>query len=380
MALLRGLGVPELTSPELTGQWEFKLKQMERGQLERDTFMQEIAAMTQDIVRKAKEHEHDTIPGDFGTLQVPCPKCGAEIKETYKKFQCIGPGCGFALWKIVAGRQFEPGEIEQLIRERRVGPLQGFRSKLGRQFNAVIRLTDELKPEFDFGQDQGGAGEDGAGGQPDFSGHEAIGQCPKCGSRIFESGTNYLCEQAAAKPRRCDFRCGRIILQQPVDRDQFTKLLTAGKTDLLTKFVSKRGRPFSAYLVLGADKAVGFEFEPRANKARGQRSDAPKEPAPRLDFSGQESLGSCPRCRGRVFESAENYVCERSQAEKRPCKFKAGKTILKQPIDREQMRTLLTTGRTSLLDQFISRRGHPFKAWLVLKDGKVAFEFPDKEE
>jgi len=383
MALLRGLGVPELTSPELTGHWEFKLKQIERGQLERAAFMQEIEAMTRDIVRKAKEHEHDTIPGDFGTLQVPCPKCGAEIKETYKKFQCTGQGCDFALWKIVAGRQFEPTEIEALLRERRVGPLQGFRSKLGRQFNAVIRLTDEFKPEFDFGQDQEGgegASENGANRQPDFTGLDPVGQCPKCSSRIFESGNNYVCEQAAAKPRKCDFRCGRIILQQPVDRSQFVKLLADGKTELLTKFVSKRGRPFSAYLVLNAEKRVGFEFEPREKKPRAKRSNAPREPSPKLDFSGQEALGQCPRCGGRVFESDKDYLCEKSQAEKKPCKFKSGKVILNQSVDREQVQALLATGRTSLLEQFISRRGHPFKAWLVLQDGKVAFEFPEKEE
>jgi DNA topoisomerase-3 len=382
MALLRGLGVPELTSPELTGQWEFKLRRMERGQLERAAFMQEIEVMTRDIVRKAKEHEHDTIPGDFGTLQVPCPKCGAEIKETYKKFQCTGEDCDFALWKIVAGRQFESTEIEELLRERRVGPLQGFRSKMGRQFNAVIRLTDEYKPEFDFGQDQEGgeaARENGTSGQPDFTGLDPVGQCPKCASRIFESGSNYICEQAAPKPRKCDFRCGRIILQQPLDRDQFTKLLTEGKTDLLTKFVSKRGRPFSAYLVLDAEKKVGFEFEPREKKPRTTRPSKPKEPPPKLDFSGQESLGQCPRCGGRIFESETDYLCENSQAEKKPCKFKSGKMILNQPVDREQIQALLTSGRTALLDQFISRRGRPFKAWLVLQDGKVGFEFPEKQ-
>src|SRR5207302_967217 len=137
MALLRGLSIPELISPELTGDWEFKLKQMERGRLRRDEFMKEIATMTRDIVKKAKAHEHDTIPGDFGELKVPCPKCGGVIKETYKKFQCSNEKCDFALWKIAAGRQFEPQEIEELITRRKVGPLQGFRSKKGRPFAAI---------------------------------------------------------------------------------------------------------------------------------------------------------------------------------------------------------------------------------------------------
>ncbi|MCL5096634.1 MAG: DNA topoisomerase III, partial [Candidatus Omnitrophica bacterium] len=76
IALLRGIGIPELCSPELTGNWEFKLKQMERGELPRPDFMGEIAEMTRSIVSKAKNYEQDTVPGDFGPLKTPCPKCG----------------------------------------------------------------------------------------------------------------------------------------------------------------------------------------------------------------------------------------------------------------------------------------------------------------
>jgi hypothetical protein len=251
---------------------------------------------------------------------------------------------------------------------------------MGRPFNAVIRLSPEFKPEFDFGQGSGGEGADGEGAKADFTGQTPVGQCPKCQSRLFESGNHYVCEQAAATPRTCDFRCGRIILQQPVDRDQLAKLLQNRKTDLLTKFISKRGRPFSAFLVLDADNRVGFEFEKRERKGGERKTSAPKEPGPKLDFTGQEPLGTCPRCGGRVFESETDYLCEKSQAEKRPCKFKSGKVILQLPVPPDQARKLLATGRSDLLSGFISRRGRPFKAWLVLQEGKVAFEFPETDE
>ena len=74
MTLLRGLGVQELTAPELTGEWEFKLSQMERGNLQRDEFMKEIARMTQTIVKRAKEYDSDTIPGDYATLEDAVPE------------------------------------------------------------------------------------------------------------------------------------------------------------------------------------------------------------------------------------------------------------------------------------------------------------------
>ena len=376
MALLRGLGVPELTSPELTGDWEFKLKQMERGRLRRGEFMKEIAAMTRDIVKKAKEHEHDTIPGDFGTLKVPCPKCGAQVKETYKKFQCTN--CDFALWKIVAGRQFEPAEVEELISRRAVGPLQGFRSKAGRPFAAIIKLSDELKPEFDFGQNDAG----GEASEVDFSGQAPLGKCPKCGARVFESGMSYLCEKATGAAKSCDFRSGKIILQQPVDSAQMTKLLATGKTDLLPKFISKKGRPFAAYLVVGEGGKVGFEFEPRKTKPKSTAAKAGPtgEPKPKLNFSGQEPVGKCPRCGSRVFESETDYLCENSQADKKPCKFKTGKTILQRPVEREQVAKLLASGKTDLLEKFISKTGRPFSAWLVVGEGgKVGFEFPERD-
>src|SRR6185503_19941734 len=176
MALLRGLGIPELCSPELTGDWEFKLRQMERGQLSRPEFMKQIEAMTRDIVEKTKRYESDTVPGEFGTLTTPCPKCGGVVQENYKKFQC--QSCDFSLWKIIASRQLELAEADELLTRKTVGPLQGFRSKMGRPFAAIIKLGDDLKPTFDFGQDQNGENAEPV----DFTGQEPVGKCAKCGS------------------------------------------------------------------------------------------------------------------------------------------------------------------------------------------------------
>ncbi|MBX9798137.1 MAG: DNA topoisomerase III, partial [Burkholderiaceae bacterium] len=86
MTLLRGLGVNELTAPELTGEWEYKLSEMERGKISREEFMREIAQMTQIIVKRAKEYDNDTIPGDYATLKTPCPNCGGVVKENYRRF------------------------------------------------------------------------------------------------------------------------------------------------------------------------------------------------------------------------------------------------------------------------------------------------------
>ena len=334
MELLNGLGIPELTKPELTGDWEFQLKEMQRKKVSREQFMAGIAEMTRRIVDSAKKFEYDTIPGDFGVLQVPCPKCGGEIHERYKQYQCVK--CDFAFWKTLCSRMFEPEEVEKIITEKVIGPLQGFRSKQGFPFAAVLKMTAEHKVEFDFGN----GGKDGAGAAPiDFTGKEPLGKCPACGANVFDGGMNYVCEKQAGAAPSCKFRTGKIILQQEISPEQVRKLLAKGKT--------KTG-----------------------------------EPPPKIDFTGKAVVGKCPKCGGQVFDTEAGYVCENSQREAKRCTFKPiGRTILEQPIDAVQAAKILKDKKSDVLDKFISKSGKPFPAFLVMdKKGKITFEFPSRDE
>lgn len=392
LTLLRGLGIEELTKPELTGDWEYRLKQMEHGRLSRAEFMRGIAEMTRHIVERAKAYEHDTVPGDFGALQVPCPKCGGEIHEKYKTFQCAR--CNWSFYKIILGRQLEPAEVETLLRDGKVGPLQGFRSKRGRLFNALLKLgpAPDFKAEFDFGNgnvngDNGATNEavsSTATAPPEFTGQSPLGKCPQCGGAVYDAGMNYVCEKAGGPAPTCGFKVGKVILQRSLEPAQCAKLLTEGKTDLLKDFVSKRtGRKFEAYLVLQNGK-VEFAFAPREKKTGSTPRSAtakPETPPAPVDFTGQEPVGRCPRCGGRVFESATDYLCEHTTPrDRRPCRFKIAKVILEQPLLRQQVARLLSEGRTDKLEHFISRKtGKPFAAFLVLdQKGKVNFEFPPR--
>jgi len=292
MTLLRGLGVEELSKAELTGEWEYKLNQMEHGKLKRETFMAEIAAMTERMVKKAKEYDRDTIPGDYATLSAPCPNCGGIVKENYRRYTCTGKtgteeGCGFSFGKTPAGRTFEVAEVEQFLRDKRIGPLDGFRSKAGWPFTAemVIKFDEETKNyklEFDFGDDKRG---EESGEIIDFSSQESLGACPKCGGAVFEHGKNYVCEKSVptlAQPTpSCDFKTGQIILQQPIERTQMHKLLETGKTDLLDKFVSMRTRrAFKAMLAWDAEAGkVNFEFAPSKFPPRKSAAKTTAKPA-----------------------------------------------------------------------------------------------------
>ncbi|WP_439683954.1 DNA topoisomerase III [Cupriavidus oxalaticus] len=335
MTLLRGLGVQELTQAELTGEWEHKLSQIERGRLKRDEFMLEIAQMTQQIVKRAKEYDSDTIPGDYATLDTPCPQCGGQVKENYRRFACTA--CEFSISKIPGGRQFEIEEVEELLLKKEIGPLQGFRSKMGRPFAAILKLgkDDEghFKMEFDFGQND----DEGDGEPVDFSGQEPVGTCPKCGGAVFEHGMKYVCENSVASPKSCDFTTGKIILQQEISREQVGKLLNEGRTDLLTGFKSSRtGRNFKAFLVRQADGKIGFEFEAREPKAGAKtaaktasRGAAKADEAEAAPAPAKKAAAKAPATKTAAKKTAAaKTTATKTAAKKAPAKSAARKTAV----------------------------------------------------
>ena len=175
MSLLHGLGVPELISPELTGDWEFKLAQMEHGKLGRDEFMRDIVAMTQHIVGQAKGYESDTIPGDFGTLTCAVP----EVRRRDARELQEVPVPGLRLRLLEDRRPAASSrlaEAEELLRERPIGPLHGFRSKMGRPFAASIKLNDDLTSRSSTSAT---ATPTAMPRRPILSGQEPLGQCPE---------------------------------------------------------------------------------------------------------------------------------------------------------------------------------------------------------
>ena len=180
--LLESIPVPELVSPTLTGEWEHKLLEMEKGQIRRDQFMREIGSFTESIVQKAKAFDHDTgfeESEPFGK----CPACGKPVKEKLKAYECTA--CDFKLYKTVSQRMLTRTEAEELMDKREIGPLDGFFSfKTRRSFSARLKLLEGGKTEFVFEERAAtAAAEPSQGGPTDLS----IGSlhpefpCPKCG-------------------------------------------------------------------------------------------------------------------------------------------------------------------------------------------------------
>ena len=270
---LREIKIDALSSPELTGEWEHKLKEMEAGRFKRDAFMEEIRTLVANVIAKIKDASghvnSETMRGNFHDLPTKCPRCGstAGFKESFKAYDCKNQECKLVVWKTVSSRELEPTEVTTLLETGSVGPIKGFKSKMGRPFEAKLALSEgtEWKTTFDFG-------DGGIRSNEPFNKEAAtliVERCPVCEKGgIYEAGIAYACEHGLGPEKKCAFRMGKMILQREISPDDVRKICTEGKTNLLTKFISKKGRPFNAFLVLDKKSGkVGFEFEERKPKA-----------------------------------------------------------------------------------------------------------------
>ena len=184
---------------------------------------------------------------------------------------------GAAANKIVvsartSGEQFDEAGITLFLIDTEAAGVERTTYRLmDGQVVANIKLTDELEMKFDFGNDDENT-------EPvDFTGQVSLGKCPQCSQAIYEHGMHYICEKSIGPERTCSFKTGKIILERPIEREQVTKLLDTGKTDLLTKFISKKGRPFSAYLVRNPDGKIGFEFEQKKPTKKTEKTETKKK-------------------------------------------------------------------------------------------------------
>ncbi len=266
LTLLGAIGIDALRSPALTGDWEYRLNQMERGRLQRARFMNDIRSLAKQIVAKVQYFANDNlsidnIAGTYVTLDVRCPNCEASnLKENYRTYYC--ENCGFRFFKNMASRELSATEVTNLYREGRIGPLEGFRSRLGRPFSAVVVLNDERKPALDFEQNG-----DLKSLTVDPAVHGKIGPCQVCGKgMVYDVGPAYVCENLASGT--CTFKLAKRILGREIAPDEMRKMLVEGKSGVLKGFVSKKNkRSFDAILILDKGK-MRFEFPERKKRTK----------------------------------------------------------------------------------------------------------------
>lgn len=254
LALLEAREIDVLASPELTGEWEYKLNQILHGRMTREQFMQEIRKQTAKIVEQVKTGE------DAVRKEAPfSPLDGMKFFENATAYQ--SEDGKVMIRKILGGRIMEEDEIVRLVRGETIGPYTDFRSKKGRPFTASIVLKD-FKVSFQFADSTDGLDIEAIKQQ------EPIGISPADKTRVFETAMAYMSESALEGDRKTGLRIGKIILERTISRDNIAQLLSKGKTELIKGFISKRKRPFDAYLCMDKKGKITFEFPPRKPRAK----------------------------------------------------------------------------------------------------------------
>ncbi len=269
---------PILKSPELTGDWEAKLKEIEMGQLEPQSFMAEISSFTHDLIRNSAMRMD---PNGLG----PCPRCGHAVIEGKRGYGCSDwkQGCSFVLWKDYRGHNIETYQARELL-QRHIS----MRPLLLDDQRVVLCLSDRgfvmdiLMPTRDMQRRGQGAkpagsktgssktsrakGSTAAKGKTSGSASpkkkrspkaQAPVVCPLCQKPMMETEQAFTCSAARSG---CSFRIYKTIAGKKVSKTMAKKLLTSGKTQVLKGFQSKAGKAFDARLKL-EDGKVSFEFE-----------------------------------------------------------------------------------------------------------------------
>ncbi len=265
---LNKIGIDILCSPEMTGQWEQKLKQMEHGQLERDGFMAEIRQLTSGVVDRARVAAKAAKEAHYEPLDLPCPSCGTQpLKQDERSYRCTNPECKFSIWKVVASRPMELPELEQLLTKRFVGPLTGFRSRKGEEFDAALEFDDAFKIKFitEASQErerQRAEEASSIGSAP------VIATCPLCKGTVHDLPEAYVCRNNLEGD--CKARLNKTYCKRDISAEEATEFFEKHKTPLIDDFISKRDRPFKAFLVanLAGKRFVEYEFPPREPKAK----------------------------------------------------------------------------------------------------------------
>ncbi len=306
--VLRRIHIDRLASPKLTGELEFDLRQVEHGAMRAEQFMEEIVAYTRQITDVAKTFQYEDLYPDEEPLGA-CPLCGRPVYERSWFYRCLEvPGvsgdddCRMRIWKDKSGRYMDRQTVRTLLEKGETDELEGFAARDGRTYSARLTLEDGevvLHPIA-------GSSSERVSENPEYEvDEEPLGSCPMgCGSQVVETPTHFQCQAGIAKQaeneakardfeaahteagkrrkrykvpdedKPCGFLIPRTVCKREITRDEVMKILgPERKTDLLTDFTSRFGRPFSAILFLKENGRHGFEFAPRQPRGKAAETE-----------------------------------------------------------------------------------------------------------
>ena len=353
--LLRRIPVEWIASPELTGEMEASLTAVQQGELKASEYMEKIVQQTRELVERIRDHDRSKLFENDESIGT-CPLCGSKVIETALSYPCENnegkdKGCSFVLWKDTSGRWFDRQTATKLLEEREINDLHGFFNRNGEGYETSIVLSDEGKVTS--------AKSTGNRSNPT---DEALAPCPTCHGTIRETDTHYACDQDG-----CKFAgVGKVICKRAIKPEEAKTIIVDGKSPLIDDFISRRGRPFKAFLVLEGTK-VGFEFPPREAAADARK------------FEVQPGVVAvCPKFGAEIYETETHY---RPRTSATGCKIDIPREISKRVITREEAKELIEKGQIGPFDDLIAKKtGNPYTAILYLKKNqRIGYRFAKRE-
>jgi len=241
--LLGSIPLPELSSPELTGSWEKKLLEIEEKKLEASKFMKDMTLFATDMIQKIKSADFDKVSG---AVVGCCPLCGRDIVTKGKMYACSTASCKFNISKRILSCDITPEIVQDLLSLGKSKKLLSFRSiKSGKakDFQSFLVLNENKEVKFEF-----------VNQQEDVS-DEILGVCPICKGHVTEKATFFGCST-----EDCPFKVSKRILTRVITSSEIKEMLSTGKTQKLTGFLSKNKKRFSAILKLAKEGKIEFDF------------------------------------------------------------------------------------------------------------------------
>ena len=353
--ILRRIPVEWITSAELTGEMEASLIDVQKGRTSKKEFMDTIIEKTTSLVEKIRDHDRSTLYQNEAPIG-SCPKCSGEVNETVLSYICSenkgkGEGCSFVFWKDTSGRWFDRNTAKRLLEQKEIEELHGFFGRNGEGYNNSVTISNEGKVESKNGGEAKSSSDD-----------EKLCACPVCShGSIRINSTMYACDD-----EDCTFRgLSHDMCKRPISKDEAKDIFTDGKSKLLDDFISRKGRPFKAFLVLDNNR-VKFEFPPREASA-----DATKfKVSPGV-------VAVCPKTKVEIIETETFYQPATVGTD---CSIQIAREISKREITREEAKQLIEKGEIGPFDDFVAKKsGNNFSAVLYLKKNQsVGYRFAKK--
>ena len=328
----------KIKSPEMTGEWEYQLAQVEKGNLEPSKFRDGIVDYVKQLFTELHSKYQNQFERETVTETIACPKCSSPLEIAPWGYICKNEACDLKFGHTIAGRTLSHSEMTELLTAKATPILNGFKSKKGTLFNAKLSLDENYNISFIFESDG------------KFHGAPTEYTCPICKGHLEENKNTLFCN-GKKDSTDCKFTLFKTIAGHTLTTNEIHDLFCNGTTAQITDFKSKKGDTFAARLKLNANGQTTFEFT---------RKNMP-----------------CPCCGDQLrFREGNNangdnlsaYICVNSQ-----CNYGIPQVFYQHTFSDDEIEELLVNRCSKVIGPF-KKNTTTFKSALEIQEGgKIAF-------